>query len=98
MNNKKTSFIPNWHNLIKFLFDPKADWKPKFGIFLAILYVVWPIDLIPDFAPFLGWLDDIGFTIFVTGYLFQSINNYTVNKEGVIKKIEVEVHKIDKSK
>jgi uncharacterized membrane protein YkvA (DUF1232 family) len=41
---------------------PQARLKnPKlsvlFGI-LAVLYTLWPIDLIPDVIPFLGWLDD----------------------------------------
>jgi uncharacterized membrane protein YkvA (DUF1232 family) len=33
----------------------------KFLVILAcIAYVVWPIDLIPDFIPVAGWLDDGG--------------------------------------
>ena len=27
---------------------------------LAALYVVCPIDFIPDFIPFVGWIDDLG--------------------------------------
>jgi len=27
--------------------------------FLSILYIVSPIDLIPDFIPGIGWIDDI---------------------------------------
>jgi uncharacterized membrane protein YkvA (DUF1232 family) len=28
-------------------------------LLLAIAYVIWPIDLIPDFIPIIGWIDDI---------------------------------------
>jgi len=35
---------------------------------LGILYVLSPIDFIPDVIPVIGWLDDIG----VLGYLGYS--------------------------
>lgn len=35
----------------------------KFCLFLALLYVVSPLDLVPDVLPVLGWLDDVGFFI-----------------------------------
>ena len=28
-------------------------------IIVAVLYVIWPIDLIPDIIPIIGWIDDI---------------------------------------
>jgi uncharacterized membrane protein YkvA (DUF1232 family) len=36
---------------------------------LGILYVLSPIDFIPDVIPVIGWLDDIG----VLGYLGYSL-------------------------
>lgn len=41
-------------------------------ILLAVLYIVSPIDLIPDFIPVIGWIDDliagiVAFTAFIGG-------------------------------
>jgi uncharacterized membrane protein YkvA (DUF1232 family) len=36
-----------------------ARWK-KALLVLLLFYVIFPLDLIPDFAPFWGWLDDLG--------------------------------------
>ena len=30
-----------------------------FGLGLASIYVVWPLDVIPDFIPFIGMMDDL---------------------------------------
>lgn len=30
-----------------------------FGLGLASIYVVWPLDVIPDFIPVIGMMDDI---------------------------------------
>ncbi len=38
--------------------DPRAPGSAKIAAVLAILYVISPIDLIPDVIPILGWLDD----------------------------------------
>ena len=37
---------------------PAAPGWLKVGAALIVLYVVSPIDLIPDFIPGIGWLDD----------------------------------------
>ncbi|MEY4252810.1 MAG: hypothetical protein RLZZ566_280 [Pseudomonadota bacterium] len=38
--------------------DPRTPWLPKIICMLAVAYALSPIDLIPDFIPVLGYLDD----------------------------------------
>ncbi|MBU2567011.1 DUF1232 domain-containing protein [Patescibacteria group bacterium] len=73
---KKANFIPNWKQLIRFFKDGKTDWKPKVGVAVAIVYLIWPADLIVDLVPFFGWLDDIGITALAIGYLGYAVNRY----------------------
>lgn len=42
----------------KLLLDPRAPKAAKLATVLAIVYVLSPIDLVSDFIPVLGWLDD----------------------------------------
>jgi uncharacterized membrane protein YkvA (DUF1232 family) len=39
--------------------DPRTPWYAKVFAALIISYALSPIDLIPDFIPFLGYLDDL---------------------------------------
>lgn len=45
--------------LVFSLFDGKMDNKKKFMILGIVLYVISPIDIIPDFLPVAGYADDI---------------------------------------
>ena len=45
--------------LARALFDPEAPWHVRLLLFLIVAYVVSPVDLIPDFIPVLGLLDEI---------------------------------------
>jgi uncharacterized membrane protein YkvA (DUF1232 family) len=39
--------------------DPRTPWYAKGLILLIVAYTLSPIDLIPDFVPVLGYLDDL---------------------------------------
>lgn len=40
---------------------------------LAVAYILSPIDLVPDFIPIIGWLDDIGIGGGLLGASFQQL-------------------------
>jgi len=46
--------------VIKLIKDPRVPGLLKVIPFLPLLYVIWPIDFIPDLIPGLGQLDDLG--------------------------------------
>lgn len=39
--------------------DPRVPWQAKVVVALVVAYAASPIDLIPDFIPVLGYLDDL---------------------------------------
>ncbi|MBL8149291.1 MAG: DUF1232 domain-containing protein [Blastocatellia bacterium] len=53
-------FLPNFLKLMyKLLKDERVSGTDKAILVATIVYVLTPIDLIPDFVPFLGQVDDI---------------------------------------
>lgn len=39
--------------------DPRVPWAAKIVLIVVVAYALSPIDLIPDFIPVLGYLDDV---------------------------------------
>ena len=56
--------------IIALMRNPKVASFPKFLVAGAIVYILMPVDAIPDIAPVVGWLDDIMFLIGALGMLF----------------------------
>lgn len=47
------------HALLLACRDPRVPWPAKLVAALVVAYAASPIDLIPDFIPVLGYLDDL---------------------------------------
>jgi len=73
MNGKENQ---SWYSDFVLLYDMVTDsdytleMKTKIAIAGTLAYVILPIDVIPDFIPFVGWIDDI----FVLGYTMNAIS------------------------
>ena len=48
---------------VRLLREPRVPALVKAVPALAALYVIWPIDLVPDLFPVLGQLDDLGIVL-----------------------------------
>ncbi|MGH7314134.1 MAG: YkvA family protein [Candidatus Rokuibacteriota bacterium] len=52
--------LPDIARLIaRLLADPRLPRSAKIALVAAAVYLVSPVDLLPDFVPFLGYLDDV---------------------------------------
>ncbi|HEX5035111.1 MAG TPA: DUF1232 domain-containing protein, partial [bacterium] len=57
--NKARALKANIHALYLAYRDPRVPWYAKLLILCVVGYALSPIDLIPDFIPILGYLDDL---------------------------------------
>jgi len=60
--------------------DPSAPWKSKALAIGALVYLVSPIDAIPDAIPFFGLSDDVGVILAAVAALATDLMKYQKTK------------------
>ncbi len=70
---KKITFTKDIVALYRYLKSPEISWYRKSIIVGALIYFISPIDAIPDLAPFIGYLDDLGVIAALIKYLGNEI-------------------------
>jgi uncharacterized membrane protein YkvA (DUF1232 family) len=63
--------------VLRFFLDRRASPLAKLFFVLAVLYVILPIDLVPDFAVVIGWLDDLGVMLTALTSLLIALRRYS---------------------
>ena len=56
--------------------DPYVSWHRKAIVAAALVYFISPIDAIPDIAPLVGYLDDLGVITALLKYLGHELIPY----------------------
>jgi uncharacterized membrane protein YkvA (DUF1232 family) len=60
--------------------DPRVPWPAKIIAAAVVVYVASPIDLIPDFIPVLGHVDDLLVAIIGGALLLKSVPRHVVEE------------------
>ena len=86
-------FLPNFVILLKRLVsDPRVPRKSKLILGATIVYLVSPIDVVPDFVPGLGQLDDVVVALLALHSILNRVDDEVVlehwpGNENVIRMI-----------
>ena len=64
----------------QFLVSKETPITPKIAVVLAIAYLLFPIDLVPDAIPVLGVMDDVGLGMLATWWLSSAMRQF--NQRG----------------
>jgi uncharacterized membrane protein YkvA (DUF1232 family) len=86
----KISFIEDIIALYNYLKDDAVKWYRKLIVVSALLYFISPIDTIPDLAPLVGYLDDLGVIAATIKYIGSEIQPYYRNQPSKKKAREEE--------
>lgn len=73
---KKISFAKDIMALYSYMKDPFVSWHRKAIVVMGLVYFISPIDAIPDIAPFIGYLDDLGVVAAVVKFLGSELIPY----------------------
>ena len=73
---RRINFIKDIFALYNYMRDKNVQWYRKSIVVAALIYFISPVDAIPDIAPLLGYLDDLGVITAVLKYLGHELIPY----------------------
>lgn len=76
---KRGAIAEIWDQVIalwNFIQDPEAPWAGKAIAIGALLYLISPIDAIPDLIPIIGLLDDVAIIALAVAKLANDLKKY----------------------
>jgi uncharacterized membrane protein YkvA (DUF1232 family) len=63
----------------------KASFITLVALVAGLVYLISPIDFVPDFIPFIGWVDDGFIVYFLVKRLLVELERYESRKQDLIQ-------------
>jgi len=76
-------FVEGARDVFRYIISGKASKKELAILIAAIAYFISPIDLIPDYIPFVGVADDLAVATLVAAYLHRKAMESEAGKGAV---------------
>jgi len=75
------NLVNNAQKLWRHFKDGKSTKTEKVILVAGLLYLISPVDAVPDFIPILGWLDDVGVASYILLYLTGKMTAEEMNEQ-----------------
>ncbi|MEW6701923.1 MAG: YkvA family protein [Bacteroidota bacterium] len=79
----KIRFAKEVKALYRYMRDKYVPWYRKSIVIGALIYFISPIDAVPDIAPLVGYLDDLGVIMAVIKFMGSELIPYYEKKEAI---------------
>ncbi|MFH1197083.1 MAG: YkvA family protein [bacterium] len=73
---RKISFAKDIKALYRYVTDRRVGWQRKAIVVAALVYFITPLDAIPDLAPLIGYMDDVGVVTATLRFLGKELMTY----------------------
>jgi uncharacterized membrane protein YkvA (DUF1232 family) len=74
-------------DFVRMLRDPRTPKSAKIVSLIGVLYTLWPIDVLPDVIPVIGWVDDftmVALSLAIASTLIPRIVKQDVRQESKV--------------
>ena len=75
-----SSFLQKLTYYLLILFDRQTPWHVKLILTAGLLYILVPVDFIPDAIPIFGWLDDLAIASFIVALALKLVPKEVVGR------------------
>ena len=66
-------FLQRLRYYLLILFDRQTPWYVKLTLAAGLLYIIVPVDILPDTVPIFGWLDDLAIASFIVALALKLV-------------------------